>query len=153
MGETEEPAQLSSVPPQLPALYQHCCDVFDTMKKAAQPAEYEGRQILMYEGHTTKMFEDLRLSVPYYSSVMTALKTMGCVIQLQRGGGGSKSKWAILTRPTEEGFFAYKGKRQTKASKEDQWRQSMVQMLNDLRNRVDYLERNTGIGKDKVVNL
>jgi hypothetical protein len=135
------------VPRATPAIFQHCCTVYDKMLETATLSEYEGQAVMMWEGFTTKVFDGLHLSVPYYSSVLKALKAMGSMIQLQRGGGGSKSKWALISRPTEDAFNAYfkTGATGNKKAQDDQWKQSMTQMLNDLRKRIDQLERRLAV--------
>lgn len=61
--------------------------------------------MIVWEGFLTRFItEELHLSVPYYTSVTQALKRMGCVRQLRRGGGSSPSLWELLTEPTE-GLF------------------------------------------------
>lgn len=126
-----------------PALFMHCCTVWDEMNAKAEDTVYEGQPVRMYEGYLTRLFEGLHLSVPYYSSVMRMLKQMDCVRQLQRGGGGSKSKWAVMQRPTEDLWKAAQGPTGTKkkVAKDSEWKDSIVQMLNDMRKRVENLER------------
>src|ERR1700712_664095 len=61
---------------------------------------------LIWSGHLTKLFAELHLSVPYYTSVTRELKRMGCVQQKRRGGGNAPSEWYVLTAPSEEAFRA-----------------------------------------------
>ena len=62
-------------------------------------------KMVVYEGFLTSLITGkLNLSVPYYTSVMKALKRMGCVRQLRRGGGNSASQWELITEPTIEAF-------------------------------------------------
>jgi hypothetical protein len=85
----------------VPALFQHCCAVYERMKEKAdviEEGEHEG--LYIYTGRLTQEFIDLELGQPYYTSVMKRLKQMHCVEQLQRGGGQSPSKWLLLSRPT-----------------------------------------------------
>lgn len=61
--------------------------------------------MIVWEGFLTRFVtEELHLSVPYYSSVTQALKRMGCIRQLRRGGGSSPSQWELITEPTEDLF-------------------------------------------------
>lgn len=53
----------------------------------------------IYTGYLTRLFKDLYLSVPYYSSVMENLKRMKCVEQIKRGGGPAPSQWALVQPP------------------------------------------------------
>lgn len=95
----------------LPALYHHCAKVFQALKdnaKVHQEDDGEGGvvNILVWEGFLTKMFGDLDLSVPYYTKCTQALKNMGCIRQLRRGGGNSPSQWEIIQSPTPALFDA-----------------------------------------------
>jgi hypothetical protein len=95
--------------PPLPAIFEHACNVYKEMESEAElvvendsmhPEEHK----LVWEGHLTKLFARLHLSVPYYTSVTRELKRMGCIRQLRRGGGNAASQWLIMTAPTEELF-------------------------------------------------
>lgn len=94
----------------LPAIFEHCVNVYKRMESEARlhPSEYGDKTFpngsLIWEGHLTKLFASLHLSVPYYTSVTRELKRMGCVAQKRRGGGNAPSQWIILTEPTEELF-------------------------------------------------
>jgi len=70
------------------------------MKDKAKLVEYEGSEVLVYEGFLTKLFTEVRLSTPYYTSVMNELMHMDCCRQLRRGGGSSPSTWLIVQAPT-----------------------------------------------------
>jgi hypothetical protein len=113
-----------------PVLFEHCVRVYYAMRDQATwiPRESEVMQSLCtdhglptkdcevcrpdaaeeldhtYEGKLTKLFQELYLSAPLYTSVMNALKTMGCVVQTRRGGGSAPSRWVLLQEPNEETF-------------------------------------------------
>ena len=88
-----------------PALFDHCCRVYAAMLAEAHAVDSEGQKMVVYEGFlTTLITGKLNLSVPYYSSVRRALKRMGCIRQLRRGGGSSQSQWELITDPTFELF-------------------------------------------------
>lgn len=94
----------------MPALLDHCSRVYAAMLAESTeeegPAE-EGEGVETYrawEGHTTKIFAELSLAAPYYTAVMKRLKEMGCVEQMQRGGGSARSKWVLIQEPTLELF-------------------------------------------------
>jgi hypothetical protein len=109
------------------ALYHHCCAAYRAMHERAhlvsdpdaddspgQPEEW-----LVYEGMVTRLFaRELNLSTPYYTSVMAALKRMGCIRQIRRGGGTAPSQWELITEPTEE-LFENKVPKKLIKSKED----------------------------------
>lgn len=81
-----------------PALLEHCEAVYAAM---LQRAEYNATtECPIYTGHLTKLFTELRLSMPYYSKVMQAMQDMDCCRQLRRGGGGSASEWSLHQPPS-----------------------------------------------------
>jgi hypothetical protein len=112
-----------------PALFHHCVTVYNAMFKESKPVipmrtqgsldeledePGEADAILVYEGHLTRLFQQLHLSVPYYTSVTQKLKSMGCIAQLRRGGGNAPSQWQMICEPDEETFrAAIQVKRQT----------------------------------------
>jgi hypothetical protein len=96
-------------PDVLPAIFEHCLTVYRQMESEARVVildEQTREAKMIWEGHLTKLFANLHLSVPYYTSVTRELKRMGCVAQKRRGGGNAPSQWFILTEPTEELFRA-----------------------------------------------
>lgn len=91
----------------LPAIFGHACTVYKEMESEAELVERADQgmaQVLVWEGHLTKLVTRLHLSVPYYTSVTRELKRMGCIKQLRRGGGNATSQWLLVTEPTEELF-------------------------------------------------
>ena len=105
----------------IPAQFDHCMRVYALMERESSIEEFEptestadynerhqdapiaegmkGRR-RVWEGHTTRIFNNLELSTPYYTSVLNHLKRMGCVEQLRRGGGSATSKWLLIREPT-----------------------------------------------------
>jgi DNA-binding transcriptional regulator PaaX len=131
------------------ALYDHCVTVFDEMFKEAVPEEtmqasevdpvtstLEPTGYVIWTGHLTQLFARLGMATPYYTSVMQALKKMGCAEQIRRGGGNSMSKWRLVRRP-EEDFFtaAEKIKKPTQGSFA-----ALEQQFRDMNSRVTALE-------------
>ena len=93
----------------LPAVFEHARTVYNLMEEEAKLVTHnvteDGHEVmLIWEGHLTKLFQRLHLSVPYYTSVTRELKRMGCIAQKRRGGGNAPSQWMILREPTEELF-------------------------------------------------
>jgi hypothetical protein len=127
------PVEEQSAPPKL---YEHCVTVFEQMREEATPAQVEGTHALVYEGFLTRLFNKLSLATPYYTSVMQALRKMGCVKQLSRGGGASPSKWELLQEPTVELFTNAQAKRLV----DNSWRGQVTQQLHDITERVGDLE-------------
>lgn len=120
---------------QMPALYVHCKTVYKEMHERSDTSDSNRPPV--YIGFLTQLFSDLGLSVPYYTSVMGALKRMGCVEQTHRGGGGGESEWEILNEPTKEAFLHYEApvnRRPTRLAQSDQ-------RIRDLTTRVDLLEK------------
>jgi len=120
----------------MPQIYNHCVAVYKAMDAAAETVDNEttGSQRI-WRGFLTKLInEDCGLAVPYYSAVRNNLVRMGCIEQLNRGGGTHPSLWLLLRDPTEELFNA-KGKIRTN-SKASQ----LTQQVADLNTRVERLE-------------
>lgn len=92
-----------------PALFYHCTDAYREMMARANRVELdEGTEGIVYEGFITTFFKDeLKLSVPYFSSVTKALTKMGCARQLRKGGSSTPSQWLMITEPTLELFLDY----------------------------------------------
>lgn len=84
----------------VPALLQHCIDVYETMADEAQPAT-EG---LVYTGFLTHIFADLELGAAYYTHITRLLKAMDCIRQVKRGAGQVPSVWLLMQEPTRELF-------------------------------------------------
>jgi hypothetical protein len=106
------------------------------MKRDSKPQSLEGHHALVYEGFLTRLFQDLSLATPYYTTVMRRLRTMGCVQQLSRGGGNSPSRWELVTEPTWEKFEEFENKRFQNNTKLGQ----VIDMANQLAKRVTILE-------------
>lgn len=125
------------------ALYDHCVLIFEEMFKEAVPEEaVEGNDgpeetgYMLWTGHLTQLFARLGMSTPYYTTVMQALKKMGCVEQIKRGGGNAMSKWRLVRKPEEEYFHAAeKLKKPTSGTVK-----GIEQQVRDLNNRVLVLE-------------
>lgn len=134
------------------ALFDHCTTVFDEMFKDAVPEETTERNYdageakdytetaatgyMIWTGHTTQLFARLGMATPYYTTVMQALKKMGCVEQVRRGGGNSMSKWRLVRKPEEEAFeAAEKIKKPTGGSLE-----AVKQQVRSLNERLTVLE-------------
>lgn len=122
----------------LPVLYSHCRDVYEAMLRSSSKQEYKDddgsqKEAVVYEGFLTKLVtEELHLSVPYYTTVMRALKKMECVRQVRRGGSTSPSQWQLYFEPTEKLFVEKAGvtsKRNTQTTRLEQAENS-IQALN-----------------------
>jgi hypothetical protein len=87
----------------IPAMYQHCTDIYNKMLEHSSRDPDTGHQL--YEGVLTQLVtKECGLSMPYYSTGTRFLRQMDCIRQLRRGGGGSPSKWLLIQEPTEELF-------------------------------------------------
>lgn len=119
----------------LPAIFEHCVNVYAKMEAEAQLVsleEGEESQSLIWEGHLTKLFAALHLSVPYYTSVTRELKRMGCLVQKRRGGGNAASQWVLLTAPTEELFRSDSNRTSGLASRKPNKMEMLEQQIKDL---------------------
>jgi hypothetical protein len=115
------------------ALFKHACTVYEAMEASSETVE--GRKV--WKGHLTKVFTELGLPTPQYTHVMKCLKEMGCVEQIQRGGGIGNSQWQMI-RPPEEELFLAKG---SEARRRDSLRKQIdEQRLSDVHTRVSNLE-------------
>jgi hypothetical protein len=125
----------------MPAVYMHAANIYDRMVQESQMVEIEGQSVNIWEGFTTALFEEAGLAVPYYTSVLQLLKSMGCIQQYRRGGGTSASQWLLLRAPDQATYERHRGqtgRRQTKPRPEEQrWR--------DLTKRLERCERALGI--------
>jgi hypothetical protein len=128
-------------------LFHHCVDVYKAMfvesAMVVPPLSEEIPGMLVYEGHLTKLFQKLELSVPYYTSVRKQLIKMGCIKQLRRGGGNAMSQWELITEPTEELFIAsgYKPNRAVgRTAQLEQQVRGLVQRVNEHETRIEGLE-------------
>jgi hypothetical protein len=134
------------------ALFEHCCAVYGMMfdRAATYDPKDGSREMLVYEGKLTELVtgaapQGLYLSVPYYTKTTRALKQMGCIRQLRRGGGTSPSQWELVTEPTLEEFKKLDGDVQ-KLGRANEYVQrqefeSLSQQLRDLKEVVDHHER------------
>lgn len=91
------------------ALFQHCQKVYEAMLGDAKimlwEDDHSGGEFVVWEGMlTTLITGQLHLSVPYYTSITRALKRMGCIRQIKRGGGTAPSQWELIREPTIELF-------------------------------------------------
>lgn len=137
-----------------PALFDHCVKVYNAMQLSAERGEED---YFIYTGALTGLFSDLGLGQPYYTQVMKRLQAMGCVKQLQRGGGKMLSKWALIGAPTMTSFDAASGKVSSNASV---LREEIMQLNRDLAQRVSRLESEltrlndlTGLQAAKITKL
>jgi hypothetical protein len=127
-------------------LFLHCKEVYDKMLSQAKGVEvFDGEEespqasgtMIVYEGFLTALItQEMHLSVPYYTSVTKALKNMGCIKQLRRGGGTSPSQWELRKEPTEKEFNEQV---ESKVPKPDKYTMQQEQ-INALNGRVLKLE-------------
>lgn len=118
------------------ALFDHCQTVYDEMKTQSREETLGEDLVTIYEGHTSKLFQQLGLAVPYYTSVLGKLKDMGCIELLRRGGGGAPSRWILYKKPEEKDFVEALTLAKPKRGKTAM----LEQQVRDLQRRVDALE-------------
>jgi hypothetical protein len=137
---------IESAPPKL---FEHVCRVFEAMRRGATPEQLkEGdstRHAFVYEGHTTKLFRELGLATPYYTSVLQRLQRMGCIRQLSRGGGSAPSRWELLKDP-EFGEFDNAGDK--KRGRRADGRLTLVEaVVEEFGDRLAAVEAELGLGE------
>jgi hypothetical protein len=124
------------------ALFGHCVSVYEEMLKTAKVVplydQEDTDEVVVWEGMlTTLITSKLNLSVPYYTSITRALKRMGCIRQIKRGGGTAPSQWELIREPTIELFDESKP---LKAKPQDKY-SLMQEQLNSQNSRLLRLER------------
>lgn len=123
-----------------PALYNHCEQIWEALIKTAKPTEIDGQHVAIWTGFMTKLFEEEHFSVPYYTSVTSALKNMGCIRQLRRGGGSSPSEWMLIHAPTYDLYKAFEGTPSLRSGVVSKRNQAIEQALRDLNRRLTVVE-------------
>lgn len=147
-----EPAQRRPTP----ALWSHVLKVYRAMEDRAElgpltavdtpPEDMEVETGLVYAGNLTKLFQQMEIPNPYYTSVTHALKGMGCIHQLRRGGGSSPSRWALLKQPIEDEFVNWTPSSSSvkqhlgSAAITNQRLRDLTRMVQELTTRVEKLE-------------
>lgn len=92
------------------ALYDHCVKTYNALITGAKTKLIEDGEtsttIVVWEGMLTALItQKLYFSTPAYTSITRALKRMGCIRQLKRGGGTAPSEWELIKEPTIEAFL------------------------------------------------
>lgn len=124
------------------AMYDHCVLVYKKMADESTPETIEEGGVrkatgyVVWTGYTTGLFQELGLATPYYTSAMNALRAMGCVEQLKRGGGAAKSQWRLVREPTEEAYHAIKDRKRPRQGSVA----GLEQQIRDLTQRIERLE-------------
>ena len=116
----------------IPAVFEHAQRVYEGMVAKAAP---DG-DLLVYDGHLTALFRQLRLSVPYYTLIRRKLVAMGCIEQVRRGGGTATSRWVLWKAPELDEWKGTVSVRAERGNETSQLRQQ-VKVLHD---RVTSLE-------------
>lgn len=124
----------------MPAMYQHCIDVYSKMRVEAIITEGEDDRILMWEGFLTRLTRGLGLSTPYYTMVRQELVRMGCIRQLRRGGGTSPSQWELVHKPTPDLYHNAKARPTREKTRLD----TLEQRIKDLHERLCNVEQQLG---------
>jgi hypothetical protein len=120
------------------AVLEHAVSIYDRMHQESRQTE-KGR---VWEGHLTRLCDELNIARGYYSYVRQCLLDMGCIEQIKRGGGAGMSKWRLIKRPDEETYAGKEPGRPNKTSSSKV--RTLEQQNTDLNRRVAYLEREMG---------
>jgi hypothetical protein len=135
----------ASADSRAPALFGHCQATYEAMLSEATRVREGDVAMVVWEGFPTKLLkEQLRLSTPYYTSVLRALKRMGSVKQLRRGGSTLPSQWELLKEPDLVTFLATNV---AEPSAQDVRLDGIEQMIRDLTRRLERVEVATGVGR------
>jgi hypothetical protein len=124
-----------------------CIIIYDAMKSASKHITRDGYTGDVYQGKITYLFTEMGIAMPYFTPIMNALKDMGCIQQLRRGGGSSVSEWAVFFPPTNAEFkvLAKKsgriGLKQTPADQTAQQIRDLNKRIVDLEDAVKLLTR------------
>jgi hypothetical protein len=140
-----------------PSPLLHCENVYMKMRNDASEFHEGDSHMIVWEGFLTRLVKDLKLSVPYYSTIRTALMSMGCIRQLRRGGGTSPSQWELIKPPTMELWnkmqdelpASSRGPNASVNGEAQKEVRQLGQRLSDLTDRVGKLEEGLAL----VVNL
>jgi hypothetical protein len=108
----------------------------------------EEGEIVVYEGRLTALVtKDLGLAVPRYTECVGALRVMGAIRQLRRGGGNSPSQWELIREPTLQEYEAYVGeakKKEDEGNPPDEF-EILQQQIRSLDRRLTGLESAIGL--------
>ena len=146
MAGVGKPGSRSVVDVTMPALYTYSERVYEAMRSQSRPVYLEGdtQESLVYEGFITKLvLDDLKIHVPNYSKVMAALREMGCIEQLRRGGGSTPSLFLIFEQPPSRELWYEKVPEGPKSVASHRY-DAMDQRLRDLQQRLDAMESESG---------
>lgn len=121
------------------ALFLHCLTVYNMMVQEATLVSSDTEdEMLVWTGMLTNLITgQCNLSIPYYTKITKALKEMGSIRQLKRGGGTTPSQWELLVVPTAD---LYDGRTPPKLVPVGRYEQLRGQ-LNALSDRVNFLEK------------
>ena len=135
-----------------PALLHHCEDVWRVMRAEAHEEQHTDGVRYIWEGWTTKLFNRMHLSTPYYTHILRLLKAMDCIRQVQRGGGSAKSQW-LLVQPPNLTLFNMATQSPTAPPAPGSGtanQRQMLQIMRDLSARIARLEAALGLEEDHV---
>ena len=120
-----------------PMLFTHCKNAYTAMFASSN---HIGDQ-QVYEGTLTNLItRELNLSIPYYTTITRALRGMGCIRQLARGGGTAPSQWELLKEPTEEEFEKFKESGGIQKKGRVTPTDALKQQIKDMNDRLSRLE-------------
>ena len=112
------------------------------------PSEYfEHPNGKVWKGKSTQLISGLGIATPMYPKIFNALKEMGCIEQLRRGGGKASSVWAVFDIDIENEFpqLSAEGKgrlRFTPIQIVAQRVKDLQRVAQELEVRIERLERN-----------
>lgn len=130
-----------------PALFQHCCTVYEAMAEQAETQYNEPSDsvVTTWTGMLTHLFDDIGLGISRYTRITRVMREAGWIEQLRRGAGNVPGEWALYMEPDLERFhhakqqLAYKEQREERDPIEQRVR-DLVTQFRDFDNRLSLLE-------------
>lgn len=120
------------------ALYTKSCSIFQAMM---DQSEEDAFGIKTWSGRTTHLIMgQLKISSPYYTGTLRALKIMGCIVQEKRGAGANTlSVWRLNYEPTPQ-MWLERVQKPVVRNRRDVNNAQNAQKLLDLGRRIDSME-------------
>jgi hypothetical protein len=90
---------VNTAPPQ-PKLVSHCASLYAKMDAEAKESDSSGARI--WRGKIVDACISIGIAIGSYSRVVNALRTLGCIEQLEQGNRGRATSYRLVYPPTPE---------------------------------------------------
>lgn len=114
-------------------------------EKLLEDAEDTGEGTFIWTGFMTEVFKDSGVGKNLYSTILKVLQSMGCISQLQRGGGTAPSVWVLHQAPAPELY-----------RKQMDWYKNKATAVGNtapMAQRIAHLEKQVEVLADELDNL